>query len=147
MSSIDLTTRPTRPRVHAALLAAVVALLLVGGGLVALLARAMSTPSTVDRVTIVNHGDYGLDVELRAHDAGRILFGRALPDRDTSRHDVLDLGDDWTFVFSRQGLTAAAIDVSRDQLARDDWHLTVPDEVAAKLRDVGQTPYPQEGDR
>ena len=95
----------------------------------------------------MNHGDYGVDVELRAHDGGRILFGRALPDGDTSRHEVLDLGDDWTFVFSRQGLTAATVDVTHDQLARADWHLTVPDEVATKLRDAGQIPYPREGDR
>jgi hypothetical protein len=147
MSSIDLTTRPTRPRVHAALLAAAVALLLVGGGLVVLLARAISTPNTVSRVTIVNHGDYGLDVTLRGNDAGRVLFGRALPGGDTSRHEVLDLGGDWTFVFSREGLTAATVDVSRDELARADWHITVPDEVSTKLRDAGQRPYPREGDR
>jgi hypothetical protein len=147
MSSIDLTTRPTRPRVHAALLAGAVALLLVGGTLVVLLARAMSTPSTVARVTVVNHGDYGLDVELRDQDAARVLFGRALPDGNTSRHEVLDLGDDWTFVFSRDGLAAATVDVSRDELARADWHVTVPDDVATKLRDAGQIPYPEEGDR
>src|SRR5262245_47937200 len=100
MSPLELSTRPSpvRPRLSIVLLivAAVVAL-----GVVVFIARSvLATPSYVDRVTIANDTKYGVDVVVRfGDDSSRLMLGRALPQQESTRHEVYDGGDRWTFVF------------------------------------------------
>jgi hypothetical protein len=148
MSPTDLSTRPARAGSRAPLIALVVVGAIVALALLRLAAVAMDTPDAVDRVTIVNETDFGVDVDLRsAPDGARLLLGRALPAADTTRREVLDAGDVWIFSFLRAGVDAGEVRLTRDQLAAADWRVTVPDDVVATIEESGQNPYPDEGSR
>jgi hypothetical protein len=148
MSPTDLTTRLSRPQQRIPLVAIVVVLALIGAGLVGVLARVMRTPGVVSRVTIVNKSPYGVDIDLRDRDdAGRLVLGRALPRDDTVRREVLDMGDRWIFSFSRSGLQAGDVELSRATLERNDWRVTVPSSVVQRLERAGEQPFPEEGSR
>jgi hypothetical protein len=148
MSPTDLTTRPSRPQLRVPLVAIVVVLALLGAAAIGVLARVMRTPSVVSRVTIVNKSPYGVDIDVRDRkDAGLLVLGRALPQQDTVRREVLDMGDRWIFSFSRSGVPAGDVEVSRATLAANGWRVTVPDSVVQRLERAGEQPYPDEGSR
>ena len=148
MSPTDLSTRPARARSRAPFIALVIAAAIAGLALVRVASVAMETPDSVDRITIVNETDYGVDVDLRsAPDDSRLLLGRALPGADAARNQVLDAGDVWIFSFLRAGVDAGEVQLTRDQLEAADWRVSVPDEVVAAIEEAGQNPYPDEGSR
>ena len=96
----------------------------------------------------MNGTPYGVDVDLRNSDRGGVvLLGRALPEQSTAKHEVYDGGDRWIFEFSRGGVVAGDIEMSRDALDQAGWRVTVPDSVERRLADAGQPPYPTEGSR
>ena len=74
-------------------------------------------------------------------------LGRALPNRETVRHEVYDAGDEWTFTFLREGVTAAELTISESELRRNGWRIEFPAEATARLTAAGQTPDPNEGSR
>jgi hypothetical protein len=148
MPSIDLTTRPSRPRLRIPLVVMALLVVLLGAAIFAVVSQAIRTPTLVSRVTFVNDTPYALEVDVREHaGAGRVLLGRALPEGSTLRHEVTDVGERWLFTFNRGGVLAGELDVSREELDRDDWRVTIPDSIVAPLRDAGVTPYPDEGRR
>ena len=75
------------------------------------------------------------------------LLGRALPEQSTAKHEVYDGGDRWVFEFTRGGVVAGKVEMSRDALDRAGWHVTVPASVEQRLAEAGQPPYPKEGSR
>jgi hypothetical protein len=148
MSPTHLMTRPAppRPRAPQLAIALVSAVLLVAFVRVATV--AMAVPDVVDRVVIDNDTPYGVDVDLRGSDDGsRLLLGRALPEAETVRREVHDEGDRWIFAFWRGGALAGEVELTRTELEANDWKLAVPDTVEQQLADLGQAPYPEEGDR
>ena len=148
MSPTELTTRPTPVRGRAPLIALIVVAALLAIGLIKLASAAIATPKFVPRVTFVNGTPYGVDVDLRNSDRGGVvLLGRALPEQHTAKHEVYDGGDRWIFEFSRGGVVAGDVEMSRDALDQSGWRVTVPDSVERRLADAGQPPYPAEGSR
>jgi hypothetical protein len=148
MSPTDVTSRPVRSRPRAPIIALVVAVALLGIALFALIRAATATPSVVERVAIDNATPYGVEVTLSdSGSGGTILLGRALPERETTWQEVLDGGELWNFSFTRAGIVAGEVEVSRAQLERDGWRVTVPASVGQRLEDAGQRPYPEEGAR
>jgi hypothetical protein len=148
MSPLELSTRPSpvrpRPTIVLLIIAAVIAL-----GVVVFIARSvLATPSFVDRITIANDTKYGVDVAVRfGDDSSRMLLGRALPQQESTREEVFDGGDRWTFEFTRGGVEAGHVTMTRDQLARSHWRVAVPASVSQRLAAAGQASFAGEGSR
>jgi len=148
LTPTDVSTRPIGSRSRAPLVALIVLAVIATAVFIRIATSVMSTPKAVDHVTIANRSDYGLDVNLRTSaDAPVLRLGRALPPTDTVRHEVLDAGDHWTFIFTRAGTEAGRLEMTRNDMERDDWRIIVPAEVAQKLQAEGRQPYPEEGRR
>jgi hypothetical protein len=148
MSPTDVTTRPTPVRRRAPLIALIVVAALLAAGLIKLGSAAIATPKFVPRVTVVNETPYGVDVDVRNSDhGGVVLLGRALPEQQTAKHEVYDGGDRWIFEFSRGGVVAGELEMSRADLDHTGWRVAVPASVEQRLADAGQPPYPAEGSR
>src|SRR5262245_52839479 len=100
MPPIDLTTRPSTAPSRAPMIGLVVVAALAIVGVLALVGSAVTEPSYVDTVELVNDTPYGVDVQVRFDDdAGYLVLGRALPERETTRRQVFDGGDQWSFTF------------------------------------------------
>lgn len=98
-----------------------------------------------DRVslTIVNDTDYEFTVWAAAPgDSSRTPVGivGARSTRDAQR--TIDQGSTWIFTFAGQGADAGAYELTREQLADDEWHLRIPEEVADRLERTGVDPPP-----
>ena len=126
---------------------------LLGAGLVVALlgvrvfTDAIAAPEVVDRVTIVNETDYGVDVSVRGDDDDTWLrLGRALPREETQRELVLDQGDVWVVSFDRGGVVGGEIELERSALAANGWKIDVPVEVSTRLGEAGLVPNPAEGE-
>jgi hypothetical protein len=148
MSPTNLTTRPAPTRPHAPQLAVALAVIVAAVAFVFVVSRATAVPGTVDRVVIANDTDYGLDVDLRAGDGdSRLLLGRALPQRDTQRREVIDAGDRWRFSFRSGGEVVGDVEMTRGELEAAGWEVAVPDAVAQALDASPRSAYPDEGTR
>ena len=142
MSPTDLSTRPARACSRGPFIA-VIAAAIAGLALVRVASVAMETPDSVDRITFVNGTPYGVDVDLRNSDRGGVLLlGRVLPEQDTAKHEVYDGGDHWIFEFTRGGVVAGEVAMTRDELDHADWRVTVPDgrRAAARRRRAAAVP-------
>lgn len=64
------------------------------------------------------------------------------PGREQTKGGVIDQGATWILRFSGQGHDGGEITVTREQLRADDWHFTVPNDVADRLEADGATPPP-----
>lgn len=98
-----------------------------------------------DRVslTIVNDTNYELTIWAKAPgDSSRTPVGivGARSTRDAQR--TIDQGSTWVFSFVGQGADAGEYQITREQLANDDWHLRVPREISEHLEQSGLDPPP-----
>jgi hypothetical protein len=111
-------------------LAAVVAVVLAVG--------VTRSPPRVERLSIRNGTPWNLNVEVGSSgDALRSPLPIALAGSTTTVGDVLDQGDRWTFEVRAGGVDAGRIAMTRSQLRDAGWTVTVPDSMAARLRDAG----------
>jgi hypothetical protein len=119
---------------------------LVVGGLVALaviigVLAAVEGPTFVDRVSIRNATPYTLDVEVTGADHdGWLPLGPVSPGGDRSLRDVVDKGDRWVVRVSSAGIDGGEVVVSRGELERSGWVITIPDEATTRLAANGATP-------
>lgn len=103
---------------------------------------ALQLPTYIDQLTIVNPHAWAVNVDVTDRDrTGWIGVGAVERDSQHTFHAVIDQGDAWTFHFAYSG-EHAELRVSRIQLERNNWHVTVPDEFADQLRgtDIRETP-------
>jgi hypothetical protein len=148
LTPTDVSTRPIGSRSRAPLVALIVIAIVAAAGFIRVASSAMATPDAVDHVTVANGTAYGLDVVVRGSEGDPVLrLGRALPQTDMVRHEVLDAGDRWILTFTRGGTEAGRMELSHADLERDDWRITVPGAIEEKLAAEGQQPYPEEGKR
>jgi hypothetical protein len=108
---------------------------------VALFAAAIQPGPFVNRITIVNHSAYALDVEVagaRANDWTQLQT--ASGNAADSVQAVFDQGSTWTFRFTLQGRVLGEVVQSRAELVSAGWRVVVPDEYAVKLRSEGVAP-------
>lgn len=119
-------------------------LVVVGTGLVfgAVAAAAIPTlqaPDHIEQVTIDNPHPWAFDI--RANE-DRHLVGAI--DRETRQSfaQLIDQGNDWTFTFTYAD-QRAEVQLTADEMHRDNWTVTVPDSLAADLRTAGvaETPH------
>jgi hypothetical protein len=114
-----------RPLVTTAL---VIGMLLLGG---------CSDDAFVDRITVVNDTDYPAQVVVA--DRKRNGWSAVTTVDPTSTKDIQqirDQGDVWVFRFAYGGHTED-VELSRRQLADDDWRIEVPPSFAEGLRNQG----------
>jgi hypothetical protein len=145
MGSVLNPPRPPAVRRHrpalltaAGLAAAVAALLLATRWLT-------PTVSFVDRVTIDNPTPYHLEVDVIG--AGRsvaVAVGALGPEQTKDFRGVIDQGREWTFRFSSGPTDGGEVRIARARLVGDRWRVTVPPDVADRLRAGGVPPSPRE---
>lgn len=98
---------------------------------------ALRTPPYVDGITVDNPHPWDVHVVATDGDrAGWVGVGGIARDQERTVTDVVDQGDTWILRFAYGGQVAEAR-LSRDQLTQDGWHVTVPDELADRLRAAG----------
>ena len=100
-------------------------------------------PSFVKRVTISNPSEFDVTVSVSPSRHQELMALGTVPHRSTlDVQDVIDQGSRWTFHFSANGRDGGELQVDREQLARNDWRVQIPDGVAARLRAQGAVPPP-----
>jgi hypothetical protein len=119
---------------------AVATVLLVSAFIVG--ARGLELPAQVDRITIRNPHPWVAHVTVAGATADqRLPIGTVPREAERSYKGIVDQGDTWivTFAYAGQSVDVA---VARDDLARADWTVEVPDDLAQRLRqaDVFETP-------
>lgn len=82
-------------------------------------------PDTVSRITIQNPTDDLVDVLVRS-DGSLLPVALVDPQRRAVAHDIVDQGARWTFVVRVSDRTVATIHLTREELARSGWTVTVP---------------------
>jgi hypothetical protein len=106
-----------------------------------LIGPAVRSPHYVPRLTLVNPTPYSLsfDVTNRAHEGWMAVV--VVPGRTTQiAQDVVDQGSDWIFRVHGQGASGGEFAVTKAELRRAKWHVTVPTDAEARLRAGGATP-------
>lgn len=110
---------------------------------IAVAARVLALPPSVDQLTISNDSEYAINIELTdGQRQGWLGLGVAAPGDTKTVEHVLDQGSIWVLRFSAQGEDGGQVAVTRNQLDADKWTLTVPPSVGEKLRGVGAPPTP-----
>jgi hypothetical protein len=98
----------------------------------------LAEPTTVSRLTVENPTPYIVNVEV-THTGrnGWLDLGSFRREGSRAVEELADQGRQWVFRFSYGGVDAGELVVSRGQLARDGWRVTVPAEVLERLRQAG----------
>jgi hypothetical protein len=118
-----------------------VTVVLAGALLCVAMAYALREPDFVPRVTVDNPSPLDINVSVRSTpDGPRLLLATVPGQQAVSNQDVLDQGDEWIFAFASGGVDGGTLRVPRAKLAGDDWRVTVPDDVLARLRSGSYTP-------
>jgi hypothetical protein len=108
----------------------------------AVLVAACSGPvPTVDRITLANPTDFDIAVEVSGRDREGWLPLANVGAR--SEHDVqqvIDQGDAWVFRFLHWGDPVGELSLTREELAQGDWRVEVPDQLQARLEQLGRPP-------
>ncbi|MGZ4695737.1 MAG: hypothetical protein ACXWA3_19095 [Acidimicrobiales bacterium] len=102
------------------------------------LAQRMPAPGKAPPISLVNPSDYAVTIEASGPGTnGWVTIGIISPRTTTVSREVVDQGPDWSLRFTSQGQDFDGYEVSRDQLASDGWHYTVPSEISGQLADAG----------
>jgi len=129
----ELGRRRGRTRwVAVAAVVAVMAVMAVGGS------RMSRGPRFIPAITVVNPTPYSLQVDVQAPgERSHLGLGGIRLESTREFLEVMDQGPQWVFLFSYAGHEGGQLTASRDQLQRDGWRVTVPDQVAERFRDAG----------
>jgi hypothetical protein len=107
---------------------------------------ALGGPDRVDRLTIDNPTPYPLEVDVGAAGGGaRLALGPVASGERHAFTSVVDQGDRWVVHVTSARSDGGEIVLSRDDLERSDWVITIPDEVGTKLGAAGATPRTELG--
>lgn len=140
MSPVATRPRPAPARRRSDLLG----LFAAGVGLVlalGVLFLAMEAPQHVERVTIHNPHEWSAGVEAsNERRQGWVGIGVVNKNEAHAFEEVLDQGRTWVFRFSYGGVDGGELTVSRADLQRSGWKVTVPDEFATRMREAGLGP-------
>jgi hypothetical protein len=113
----------------------VIALVIVGALLCALMTFALRDPEVVPRVTVENPSGIDVNVSVRpSTDASRLILATVPPTTTATNLDVLDQGDEWIFSFSSGGVEGGTVRMSRAKLAADGWRVVVPEPVIQRMQ-------------
>ncbi len=112
--------------------------MLLGVAAVVLVLAAVSvvpSDSFVSRITYVNRSPYDFHVDVATSATGGWMdAGEAFRSTRSDAEQVYDIGDTWWFRYSAQGRTSRPFRLTRPQLERARWTVTVPDAVEREFQ-------------
>lgn len=137
-------TRP-RPRSSPALVPRQIVLIgvsvLIGVAVIATTYAAVRTSASIDRFRVVNETPYLVDIEVTSNARdGWLELG---PISSGESHDfgtVVDQGDRWIFHVTAGPHEGGEFSMTRSELERARWRVTIPDVVRARLDAGGAVP-------
>jgi hypothetical protein len=136
MSPVATAPAPSRPASRSTIVRAVVAAVLAVAALVAV-SPQLRLPATIDEITVQNPHPWIAAVSVS--DDGRdgwLGLGSVPRQAEYSFHEVIDQGDTWVISFAYAGIRVEMA-IPRDDLQREGWVVTVPDDLATQLRAAG----------
>jgi hypothetical protein len=102
---------------------------------------ALRGPEFVDRVTVVNETPYLIDIEITsAGGDGWLGLGPVSPDARHSFRSVVDQGDRWIFHVTAGPYEGGEFSLSKTELEREHWRVTIPVDVDRRLESSGAAP-------
>jgi hypothetical protein len=128
-----LAHAPTTPRRPIGTIVGVVAVAIAMAVVFFGVSRLVGSPDVVDRIEIRNPTGDVVDVLARADErSAEVPVAIVEPNRRAVAQGVIDQGDTWIFVFRVSGEAVGEIRMSRTDLERAHWRITVPSpDVAA----------------
>lgn len=100
--------------------------------------RLLERPPVVERVAFENPTRYDIRIEVTDGQRRRWMpVGTALRQTITTFEQVLDQGEVWIFRFSTQGEQGGELELPRQQLEDEQWHVGIPDRVDQALQAKG----------
>ncbi|MEA2499384.1 MAG: hypothetical protein QOH26_1789 [Actinomycetota bacterium] len=110
--------------------------------LVALLCAGCSGERFVETIVIDNPTAFNANVDVAAGESEAWMgLITAEANSETAVEQIYDQGSTWVFRFSYSGYEES-IELSRAELARSGWRVTVPESFATALRERGVLPPP-----
>jgi hypothetical protein len=101
---------------------------------------ALQSDHFVDHVQVTNNSEFDVTVAVAgAQPDGWTDLGTAVAHQASVIHEVFDEGNVWTFDFATPA-AHARLQLTRDQLDRAGWNVTVPGSLIAQLRASGAPP-------
>jgi hypothetical protein len=98
----------------------------------------MRLPTYVSRLSVTNPTLYGVEVDVTsATRDGWLGLGGFPPETTRVANEVLDQGGNWIFRFSYGGQEIGQMALSRTELKRTSWRLTIPPELGDRLAAAG----------
>ncbi len=105
----------------------------------AALLPGMRLPTFVRRVTVTNATPYGIEVEVtNPQRDGWIDLGGFPPSATRPVYQVIDQGANWVFRFTHGPDDVGQIAMSRAELKRTNWRVTIPAELGDRLAAAGR---------
>lgn len=102
------------------------------------LMRLLETPSFVDRISVENPTRYDIGIDVTDADRdGWMAIGTARRATSSTFQEIIDQGDVWIFRFRAQAEDGGELRVTRQELERDGWKLTIPESVGDDLQSKG----------
>lgn len=140
-------TRP-RPRSERALVPRDVVLIVVAAvvGIAVILGAyaALRGPALVDRLRVVNETPFLLDVEVTGGTRdGWLRLGPVSPGESHDFGSVVDQGERWVFHVTTGPHDGGEFSMTRAELERARWQVTIPQVVQSRLEAVGAVPHPR----
>jgi len=104
---------------------------------------ALQGPDLVDRVRVVNESRYLLDVEVTSGTRdGWLELGPISPGESHDFDSVVDQGDRWVFHVTTGSHDGGEFSMTRAELDRARWQVTIPPIVQSRLEASGAVPHP-----
>lgn len=113
----------------------------VAAALFAVVIPTLRLPPFVDSVTVSNPQVWHVEVEVGRPDGSRwIGLGHVGREKTVTFRSVIDTGDEWAFRFAYGGNEQGQLVISRAELERSKWTVTIPDTFAERMRAAGESP-------
>src|SRR4051794_12940071 len=84
-------------------------------------------PATVHEITVRNPHRWDAHIAVSSDGTGVLGLGTVGRQRTSAFQDVIDHGRRWVFSFQYGGVDGGTLVLTRTQLDRTDWAITVPD--------------------
>lgn len=104
---------------------------------------ALRGPDLVERLRVANQTPYLLDVEVTGGDDGWLELGPVSPGESHDFDGVVDQGGRWVFHVTTGPYDGGEFSMTRAELERARWQVTIPLVVQSRLEAGGAVPHPR----